>query len=758
MTNEMQLSKAAGLPVASDTTNGNGYSNPPGKPQGFKKLHRILRGRYKMVIGLGIVCAILGGLWGYLGQKPLYQSEGRIEISPTIPSATSSIDEMLPGYSAFLQSQTALIVGPEMIQRALGQPEWTGVDSEKLTDGLIDRFGANLDAEQIAGTNLIRITFNDPDPTIAQAGAMAMCVAYKEFYDSQDPLLLNRKLANLDQQRQFTNTQLQSYQSQLSDLAKKYGTDDLGDFQRTQMQQKAHLDQMLSEAETEYKQAQIAVGQNPLAPAVDGSAPGAKTAPTPLNEDQIASVDPQMRALILDRTNTQRRINKLKGEGLGPANPRVESLESDLSVTSQEIQTYVDTFNRNFQSAGGTGRVGPLSVSANLQADLEAKKTRVQLLTDARDKQDALCRDIGQRMFTIREYTSKIEMLQASLNLVTHNYDELTTQKKLMESQIAIVSVPTKKFQPTIDRRKQFATVGFIGGGLLPALIVVLFGLIDGRFRFSDEANSDLSGVPLLGILPNLPDLLTDPGQAATAAHCVHQIRTILQIGSPSSERCVFAVTSGSPGDGKTSLTLALGLSFAASGSKTLLIDADLVGAGLTARLNVSSEHGVLEAMAARDIAPFLRNTDVNNLSILPVGESLGGYTGTIAPAAVRRLVNEARTQFDVILIDTGPILASIEAAPVAVAADSVVLCVSRGQQRQIVDRAVALLNSIGAKLAGVVFNRAQPYDFARSISRMSSVGVNGANGNGRHNVPIGPVARAVASSVRPAGNKPNKG
>ncbi len=212
--------------------------------------------------------------------------------------------------------------------------------------------------------------------------------------------------------------------------------------------------------------------------------------------------------------------------------------------------------------------------------------------------------------------------------------------------------------------------------------VVMLIGVLDGRFRYSDEANTDLGGIPLLGILPNLPDLLTDPTQAATAAHCVHQIRTILQITGHSSERRVFTVTSASPGDGKTSLTLALGLSFAASGSRTLLVDGDLIGGGLTARLNVNAEHGVLEAMAARDISTFIRTTDVADLSFLPVGKAMGGYTGTISPAAVRRLVDEARKQFDVILIDTGPILGSIEASPVAVACDGVVLCVSRGQQR----------------------------------------------------------------------------
>jgi Mrp family chromosome partitioning ATPase len=119
-------------------------------------------------------------------------------------------------------------------------------------------------------------------------------------------------------------------------------------------------------------------------------------------------------------------------------------------------------------------------------------------------------------------------------------------------------------------------------------------------------------------------------------------------------------------------------------------------------------------------------------------------------------LIAEARKQYDTILIDTGPILGSIEASPVAVAADGVIVCVACGQQRQLVERALQHLQVIGARLAGVVFNRAQSHDFQQSVSRnlIQSVPA-AANGTGRvrdtaNSRTIGPVAKAVASSVRP--------
>ena len=166
------------------------------------------------------------------------------------------------------------------------------------------------------------------------------------------------------------------------------------------------------------------------------------------------------------------------------------------------------------------------------------------------------------------------------LEQTNSEYDRLVSMRELNPSQMRVLSNPIPGIRIRLPDRvsRLMAGVGFLGGAILPTMVVLLISVLDGRFRYSDEANADMGGIPLLGILPNLPDLLTDPTQAATAAHCVHQIRTILQITGHSTEARVFAITSGSPGDGKTSLTLALGLSFAASGSRTLLVDGDLIG------------------------------------------------------------------------------------------------------------------------------------------------------------------------------------
>jgi Mrp family chromosome partitioning ATPase len=149
----------------------------------------------------------------------------------------------------------------------------------------------------------------------------------------------------------------------------------------------------------------------------------------------------------------------------------------------------------------------------------------------------------------------------------------------------------------------------------------------------------------------------------------------------------------------------------------------------------------------------YVKTTDVADVAILPVGNARAHHASTLSPTALRRLITEAQSHFEVVLIDTGPVLGSIEASLVCAAVDGVVLAVSRGQQRPLVEKSLAHLAAIGARLAGVVFNRAQTSDFERSISGISLRGSSSrssANGNG-HNASsaMGPVARAVASQGR---------
>jgi polysaccharide biosynthesis transport protein len=210
--------------------------------------------------------------------------------------------------------------------------------------------------------------------------------------------------------------------------------------------------------------------------------------------------------------------------------------------------------------------------------------------------------------------------------------------------------------------------------------------------------------------------LRQDAERFLAAAHSVHQARVSLRAQAMSKGMRSYLVTSAGSGDGKTSLTVSLGLSFAQSRLRTLLIDADLIGRNLTEYFDAGRANGLHEALASGTMGDGVRRSDVDPcLYVLPAGRAGTQDALSMPLDTVRAVLAEAREQFDVILIDSGPILGSVEASVLSQEVDGVIFAVAAGQQRRFVEQAMRRLESLGVRIAGIMFNRANRQDFRRS-------------------------------------------
>jgi len=285
-----------------------------------------------------------------------------------------------------------------------------------------------------------------------------------------------------------------------------------------------------------------------------------------------------------------------------------------------------------------------------------------------------------------------------------------------------------------------------------------------------------------LGAVPELPEGLSDAEQAAAAAHCVHQVRAMLQIRQRVTGHKTFAITSPAPGEGKTSLTISLGMALAASGCETLLIDCDFEGWGLSSRMAQGSDRsrqplgqmlldqhligeaklqeglelakskslklgealvqlgfvdpatieerlreqrtctpGLGDVLRGTAVERAIRSTGRPSLSILPLGSTSGNELERPSPATLKALLDRVSPNFGVVLVDCGPALGSVEASVVAAAVDGVILLVSRGSDRSMAQQAAHRLMAAEAHIEGIVFNRADFDDLSTTVYGSSS-------------------------------------
>lgn len=737
MSQDIQLAQnnGGGLPAASDPLAMPQNGGPAG-PSPFQKIHRLLRGRYNIAISLAIGCAILGALAGWLSQTRQYKSIGLIEIRPTVTSPEARVDQTIPMYQQYVRAQATLIRSDRVIQAAINLPQWKDYHKGFSQDDSTTLYGEQLDVDVVE--QFVQVAFVDEKADVAKNAVAAVIQAYMEIYGNNASTTLKSKMEYHNTRKLQLTSRINAAKAAISNLAVDNG-ENLGLLLDAKTSEKVKLDSMVAQAQMALDRAMAAKPATENTPKANEPIPDAMI-------DTIAAAEPTIRQILARRNELDFQLGRsLRIYG---ANHRIaRDVKADRDAVNEQLQLQARRFLNSdmgvrFNIEGGAEAVTP--------AELEQIRRNYNNLLALQQREADAIAAIARKKVDIQEQQSKIAADQEALNETNRAYEALYAQQQLA-NQVNVLSDGNTPTSPSEDKRKKFAMAGFMGGAMFPLGLMLLYGLFDHRYRYSDEAGGDLSGITLLGILPNLPDRLSDPEQASIAAHCVHQVRTMLQINQPAGEPQALAITSATSGDGKTSLTLALGLSYAACGTRVLLIDCDLVGAGLSHRMNIEASEGVLEAIANRGLLEYTRTTDINDVAILPVGSNLSHHASTLSPQSLRRMIAEAKQHFDIILIDTGPILGSIEASLVCAAVDGVILAVARGQQRPMVEKSLNHLVSIGASLSGVVFNRAQGADFTNSISGMSAR--NQRNGKGGQ---FGPVARAVASSYKPSKNGEN--
>jgi Mrp family chromosome partitioning ATPase len=751
----------------------------------LQKIHRLLRGRYAVASLLALLLAGAGGFAGFkLGYKT-FQSQGLITISrlDLFPKADSqeSTDQ-------FMDAQAAQLKGQRVLYMALGDERWLALAKDR-SDADIASLVKELDVTPRG--QLLVVKFTDRQPQAASTAVLCIMDAFIKVFDEEQTKNGAFSADQMTNARNEFRNRLLQIQQQMEEIAAPYDPDAL-EVQRTIKLQEQH----------DYQKAIADVEQAQAEAVATGRTGGAATRPSgPVSEDEVARFDPSMKALIDKREQARQEIGIMQANALMPEHPRLKAAQLMLDALEREI---ADKLARSKAGPDPAALSGPGTLASLSPEQLQRRLTYLKVNAKALDEALATLSGNIQKINKLRIQRDPV---QSDLTVAEQWLQKDQLQKTAWRAQH---TDPDRPLAPFRDTRITFAGAGGVGGLALGVGLVLLFGLADRTVRHPQDASGRSDAGPILGMLPQLPDDLADPEQAAIAAHGVHEIRTLLQIWGRAQNHQVFAVTSSAAGSGKTSLITALGISFASAKFRTLMIDCDLVAGGLTRRVDAiirrkigqiltragyiteaqlaealrlsrsagrrlgetlvqlgyvtvqeldvamatqaDQSVGLLEALEGEDLRACTTDAGIEGLSILPLGTATGLHAGAIAPDALLQVIEQAREAYDIVLVDTGPVPGSLEASLIVSNVDAVVLAVARGDRKPDVDRAVAHLHSLGARLAGFVFNRARVGDVKRyGSSRYSPAGQPVAPPPRVRSSQLGPVAQAVASYA-PAG------
>lgn len=667
-------------------------------------IHRSLRGRYHWTAALGLCLAIPGALIGYNLLPPVFTSSGFIEIAPTLQTTLYTLPDsgVPPMYDSFVSTQATYLTSARVLSRAIESERMRAIAWPTGPEG-VSALSSSLSVLRRRGQQVIQVSVTHREAPVAQIAANSVMDAYMEIYADQSALSITARERELDLRVQRQRRDLQSIRESINRIARDYGGDNLDAFHQAGIDRQQRL-------ESEIAELQMRLG------AIEAQVPGDPGAPIPGTPtvDQLAEVDLELKDLLNRRRNVEKliEINRAK---YGPSHRQMQDLNRQQEALVRLIAERTDTLLREIG-------LSPDAPGAGLSGRVSQFRTEIARRSQELQKVTAEVRDLGAKRVEIGLLREQEAEARKLLNEAASALEKVRTERpNLEQGRISVAQRGELPTRPSNDRRLALAGAGGAAGLGIGVGAIGLLGFLRRGYRYLDELDDLNRSASLLGTLPDLDSPSEEDNQLAALA--VHHIRNMLHVlspGQPGRGR-VFAVTSASAGEGKTSLSLALGMSFAVAGQRTLMIDADLIGRGLSAQLDMDQKRGISEAVASTgEIEAFIHKTGRDDLWCIPAGVDRGFNPERLSEAHIDTAISTLRDRFDTIIIDTGPILGSLEADIVTAVADRVVMAISRGQSPKLVKASLSRLRHLGARGVGLVFNRATHQDMTKSISHVS--------------------------------------
>ncbi|WP_281885446.1 CpsD/CapB family tyrosine-protein kinase [Paenibacillus sp. YYML68] len=211
----------------------------------------------------------------------------------------------------------------------------------------------------------------------------------------------------------------------------------------------------------------------------------------------------------------------------------------------------------------------------------------------------------------------------------------------------------------------------------------------------------------MLPLTNNRRPIITHENPKSPISEAYRTLRTNIQFSAIDEDLRILMVTSAGPGEGKSTTLTNLAVAYAQTDLKVVLIDADLRKPTMHHTFTQTNRWGLTSVLAGQaQLDEVIRETYIPNLSIITAGPIPPNPSEMLSSKRMTALLDELKSRYDIVLIDTPPALAVTDAQIVATKCDGVILVVDSGKvKRDMAIKAKANLDHVKARILGVVLN-----------------------------------------------------
>ena len=449
---------------------------------------------------------------------------------------------------------------------------------------------------------------------------------------------------------------------------------------------------------------------------------------TTLADQEIQRKESQLSELRADMISRKVRLEKV-------ADLTIEQLESTLPALNLEDPTTASTKQQYLQALQNVAQMqkqgygkkhpemqGALRVVSErrdqlnklvagirraLEIDLKVAQAKVEALEkEVLELREKLREDRTDRLAPYNEARRDLETQSQLLDVLTSRYRQQAVESKIEVRPVQIVNRAEPSVRPVKPSLKLNLALSMVVGLVLGLSLAFFIEYLDTSIKTMDDVERHL-GLSVLAVIPKGAKFLTQDEPNSRFAEGYRILCAKLNLtGARDSARSI-TVLSGGPGEGKSTTAFNLAWVCAQSGMKVLLIDGDIRRPSAHVAAGVENTLGLGEFLAGQaSLDELIQASNVPNMEILTAGslgpEDLGGFSR----ARFGSLLEVCRSNYDVIVVDSPPVLGISDASVISQEVDVTLLLIQhRRYPRNVSQRAKRVIDEVGGKLFGVILN-----------------------------------------------------
>lgn len=403
----------------------------------------------------------------------------------------------------------------------------------------------------------------------------------------------------------------------------------------------------------------------------------------------------------------------------GPKNPRVIELKQQIIA----IQQQVDESRHGLEEKLKADYERAVRDEGSLKAALERAKTEAAQQNQAAIQYSLLKQDVETAKQLYTDFLQKM--------------NQTKIQEHEQHNNLKMIDPPQVPAAPLGPNRARTILIGFLlsliaGVGLvlfleyldntvktvedvaryaqLPALSVI--PALSGRRSRRPLSNGDQRSTALIlkDAAPLNYDLLATLDSRSSAAEAYRALRTSVLLSSIDRPPKLLLVTSGQPGEGKTTTAINTAISLAQLGGSVLIIDCDMRKPSVHKVLGIEQPLGLSTYLSHNaKLIDVMQKLPIPNLWVMPCGPIPPNPAEMISSARMRDLLRTLGDNFDHVVIDSPPLLKVTDSVILSTMVDGVILIVHGGKSTgEVLRRTRQELSLAGAKIFGVVLNNVE--------------------------------------------------